>query len=186
VSCGTRSTVAELRARVAFVPRGLSTQRYHQYYTARVDSVGKHSAGVAMFCYLIDPTCRQQVLAAALTHDLAEAVVGDLPAPTKRSLSLSARTEFAKLEDDVLEQAGFAQVLEPSEQRLLKIGDYLDGLWFCIEERRRGNHELDLVAVTYVTYLQDLMLASERDEWHVTASILVSHAADTRKEVNNV
>jgi len=142
---------------------------------------------VAMFCHLIDPTCRQQVLVTALTHDLAEAVVGDLPAPTKRELSAVARAEFAKLEDDALEQAGFGQVLEPSEQRLLKLGDYLDGLWFCIEERRRGNHELDQVAVTYVHYLNELMKVSEErsDEWYEAADVVVRHAIDTLKEFNH-
>lgn len=147
---------ATLAARVAFVRRGLSTRRYHQYHTHGIDSVGKHSAGVAMFCAIIDPQCSRDVLFSCLTHDLAEAVVGDLPAPTKRALSPRARAEFDDLEESKLIEHKMVVGLSKSEGLLVKLGDYLDGLSFCIEERRRGNTELNEVAETYVSYLAQL------------------------------
>lgn len=153
-----------LTSRLEFVRNALNVRRFHQYTTNEVNTVGAHSAGVALMCLLIDPRCRKEVLAGALTHDLGEWVTGDIPAPTKRMLSPLARAELEKVEKDTLFDFNFYYALTPDEITLIKLGDYFDGLSFCVEEARRGNRTLLSVADVYISYLLPFM--QERASGH--------------------
>lgn len=152
---------------VSFIRSGLNVRRYHQRYTAEVDTVGKHSAGVALYVMLIDPKARAEVVKAAVVHDLAECVVGDIPAPTKREFNAGAREQLASMEDRLLDAHGFDFDLTADEWMLIKVADYLDGLSFCVEESLRGNRlGMERVAGTYVHYLEELIKAvPDRVPW---------------------
>lgn len=159
--------------------RGMLVRRYHQRFTAEPDTVGKHSCGVALFCLMIDPQCSAAVLAAAVTHDLAEYIVGDLPAPTKRTLSEEAKAEIDQLEVKVLSDAGFSIQVSKHEKLLLKVADYLDGIYFCLEERARGNTGLNEVGDTYLGYLSELISRARLDPgvtWSLRAQSVLNHA----------
>lgn len=171
--------MSTLAQQIETARRGMLVRRYHQRYTAEPDTVGKHSCGVALFCLMIDPGCGAQVLAGAITHDLAEYIVGDLPAPTKRTLSDEARAEIDLLETKVLNEAGFNFVVTKQEKMLLKVADYLDGIYFCIEERSRGNSGLEQVGETYLSYLHDLIAHARIDPlitWSLKAQSIFNHA----------
>lgn len=157
-----------LANRIGFMRDGMNVRRYHQYTLIESDTVGKHSAGVALFANLIDPTARKEVLLAALFHDLGEVILGDIPAPTKRALSQSARDELDNVEVRALELHGYkTDLLTDEEVRLLKICDCLDGLAFCVEERNRGNRTLNRVAEKYRDYLaQCFNSTSPEPEWY--------------------
>lgn len=146
-----------LASRFEFVRNGLNVRRFHQHPTNEVNTVGAHSAGVALMCLMIDPRCRKEVLAGALTHDLGEWVTGDIPAPTKRMISDTARRELAAVEHEILNDFDFSYELDRDEITLIKLGDYFDGLSFCIEEARRGNRTLLSVAAVYISYLLPYM-----------------------------
>lgn len=147
-----------LESRIDFVRAGMGVQRYHQRYTHVIDSVGKHSAGVALWLMLMNEQLPSaQLLAAALVHDLPEWVTGDIPAPAKRVMSASARADLACEEDKQLKDNGFDYDLTENEERQLKIADYFDGLSFATEEMRRGNREIFEVGEKYIDYLYTLL-----------------------------
>lgn len=139
--------------RIAYIRRALNVRRYHQHTTHEVDTVGKHSAGVAMFLLVLDPDCRKQVLTYALTHDLGEFAIGDLPAPTKRQVSKACKAELDALEDATLHDLGFGSDLTDEEHALIKLCDYLDGFSFAVEELERGNRSMKIVGDNYASYI---------------------------------
>lgn len=123
---------------------GGATRRFHTVPTITVNSVGEHSFGVAMFCYVLaqgsDMEVSTDLLMAALTHDMAEHLVGDVPAPTKR-MNPDLGKLFNEMEDGLLNEMGlgFAHHLGETESIILKLADCMDGMLFCIRERRMGN-----------------------------------------------
>jgi 5'-deoxynucleotidase YfbR-like HD superfamily hydrolase len=131
-----------------FVRAGAAVRRFHAVHTLQTETVGHHSHGVAMLCYtLAEGTPSAELLLAALTHDLAEQIYGDIPAPTKRALNISAAC--AQLEDDALASRGLQFDLTLDERRILKLADLLDAMGFCVRERQLGNQ---LMAPIYARY----------------------------------
>lgn len=144
-------------SRIKYTRAALSVRRYHQYHVAEVDTVGKHSAGVALFINLIDPHARKELIMGALFHDLGEFVLGDIPAPTKRMLPIESREAMDKVESDTLASYGYSSDLSDLEHILLKLADYCDGLAYCTEELVRGNRSLKVVGEKYISYLPEYM-----------------------------
>lgn len=135
-----------------FRQRGGYTLRYHGLRMLYTDTVGHHSYNVAQILRHIAsdlPRERQHLLLeAALDHDVAETVTGDMPAPAKRAIP-GMREAFGIYEAKVMEENGLEvvehQLLE-HEKRLLKAADAMDGMRFCIQERMMGN---GMVGSTY-------------------------------------
>ena len=136
--------------------RGLLVRRYHQRFTHEPDTVGKHSAGVALFVNMIDPTARKELILAAISHDLGEVELGDIPAPTKRALDAKSKAALDRIENEVLDSLGHGYELTGDEHLILKIADYCDGLCYSTEELRRGNKDLYQVGANYSAYLLEL------------------------------
>lgn len=172
---------ADMIDKIRFMRAGLNTRRYHQRYTAEIDTVGKHSAGVAGFILLIygEALPPSSLLAAAICHDLPEAVTGDIPSPAKRSWTNSAKAALEETETYLLKKHDLDYTLSTDEQRLLKVADVFDGLMFCIEEVNRGNREVDTVGDTYATYMSSLTFGSSR-ETHI-ANILNQMWQETKR-----
>lgn len=162
--------------RLDYIRRALNVRRYHQHTTLEIDTVGKHSAGVALYLLMLDPLCSKELLAHAITHDLSEFEVGDLPAPTKRNLSPTSRAELAQLEANKAAEIGFNYGihLSPQEYALFKLCDYLDGFSFCIEEKCRGNRTMQQVGDTYMTYLPAYLNDHDSAPWYRAAQTIVN------------
>ena len=140
---------------VEFIRAGLAVKRFHTVPTIKEDTVGMHSAGVALFCALLtDYKCSAELLMAALTHDLAEQIYGDIPSPAKHQLGIWG--SMNAMEDKALEEAGLLQVLNVYEKRWLKLADCLDGMYFCISEKCLGNGGLDEIYGRYAAYIKEL------------------------------
>ena len=125
--------------------RGGYTQRYHGLRNLMVDYVGHHSYNVAQILRFIASDLpadrRALLLEAALDHDVAETIVGDMPAPTKRAIP-GLRETFAVYEATIMAEHGLEIVeslLTPEEAKLLKAADSLDGMRFCTQELMMGN-----------------------------------------------
>lgn len=130
----------QLREQLQFIYEGAAVKRFHTESVIREQTDGAHSFGVAWFCYLLTdghPTVR--LLLAALSHDLAERVTGDVPGPTKRVGHIGA--QLAGLEAIHLGKAGFSfgEFLSSEDVKILNLADRLDGMMYCIAERRLGN-----------------------------------------------
>lgn len=154
----------------------LNVRRYHQIPTHEIDTVGKHSAGVALFCMIIDPGCSRNVLAHALVHDLGEIVTGDIPSPAKKAMPIGVRVAIKAMENKAIEEMGFnLPELTDSEARLIKVADMLDGLSFCFEEVMRGNRNINPVGFNFEEYLKTYLSICIFDPWYPNAVNLNTH-----------
>lgn len=162
-----------------FLWNGGYTERFHTVPTLRIDTVGHHSYNVACLLMLLRPDSPAYMLRAALKHDAAEHVVGDMPAPTKRLLPdyhtvrlsdveevISFRDAFSQLEEDTAKQYGVKleqDELNEEEAWLLKLCDALDGFRFCVQERTMGNrhHKLTDAGENFKSYAAKLLYGDE-------------------------
>jgi hypothetical protein len=145
------------------VTRFQSIRRWHMVDTTRAQSIGEHSANVALLAYHIahkvpneffgDP-CK--VLAPGLMHDLPEVFMGDIPTHTKKYLSGVQELE---------------ERLTPPEYRyqstddidlLIKICDLADGIRFI---ERFGVDRVAIFATEGLRQQLDVKLKHARAKW---------------------
>lgn len=138
-----------------FIATGAEVTRYHTVFTINKETVGHHSHGVAMMVLMIKPDASASLLKAALYHDLAEQVVGDIPSPAKRRFDLGKRLD--ELEHSVILEAGIEQPeLNDEEVRVLKLADIAQGALFCAREMQLGNVRLIPVYARYLQYAVEM------------------------------
>lgn len=140
-----------------FIQAGADVKRFHTKLTLQSETVGHHSHGVAMVCLLINPHASARLLTAALIHDLAEHVTGDIPSPAKRRYGIGEQVNA--LEFQLLAEAGLPlSTLTEEEKRTLKIADIFQGMLFCAREISLGNREMREVFKNYVSYAEAMNL----------------------------
>jgi 5'-deoxynucleotidase YfbR-like HD superfamily hydrolase len=163
-----------LKERIWFDRRGMTVRRFHQHYLTDPENVGKHSMGVALLVDKLHPTAAKEVIMAALTHDLGECVLGDIPAPTKRQLPPLALEALNHIEDRALEQAGhmWHNLITADDLLLIKLADTLDGLLLCTEEMIRGNRSILPAGVNYQAYLVEHLNKCVHTSWYPQAIVV--------------
>lgn len=146
----------KMRDAILLGSRGGAVKRYHAVDTLKTQTVAEHSFGVAWFVFVMYGGAPPvSVMCAALMHDLAEHVTGDIPAPAKRALGIGE--QFTAYEDDVLADYGVVYpTLTPEEQRVLKAADTLELLQFCAREIRLGNTNMIPVFNRGENYIAEL------------------------------
>jgi 5'-deoxynucleotidase YfbR-like HD superfamily hydrolase len=133
-----------------------SLRRYHSVPTIGVDTIAAHSFGVAMLTILMtNGNASLQLIKAALYHDLHETYTGDVPGPVKR-FDNDIATIFLKLEDDFNRNHKLSVILTYQEEIVLSIADKLDGMLFCLEERRKGNRYMDPVFHKFSQWIKEI------------------------------
>lgn len=172
-----------MSAALDFIRNGGETKRYHTWPTLRIQNVGEHSFNVAMLCaWLVGheaPGIGANLLMAALTHDMAEWKMGDLPAPVKRSMpdvitpfsagpnpSTTFRAHWGAMEESLLSQHSldWAHTLTPLEARVLKLADAADGCLYCTRERAMGNKLITPVFINFNAYFAEVLdVTNERE-----------------------
>ena len=146
----------------------LSRMRYINRWglmrATRQENLAEHTAETAQLAHLLALIAARQfeaqvaperVAVAALYHDAAEILTGDLPTPVKYSSAL-LKDAYKALEREAEQQlaalappkirAPLAEAiggggLNERERRILKAADRLSALIKCIEERQSGNLE---------------------------------------------
>lgn len=142
-----------MRKRIEFFLDGAETERYHTIRTLQRETVGHHSHGVAMFVVLLGGG--EDVLRAALFHDLAEHILGDIPSPAKKKYGIGEQVN--ELEEQLLKGVHFSTELGDTSRRMLKFADIFQGMAFCTREVKMGNAKLASVFYRYKTYAEELM-----------------------------
>lgn len=153
----------KLYNRLSFMEVGRKTRRYHagldMHDYQRIDA---HSFGVAMLTRILVPEAtaerRARLLVAAMDHDLAEQVTGDMPAPAKRDMGI--RETMQEYEDKLTAPLGLSHSLNSADTRVLKLADAAEGALHCIAERRMGNQNIEAIFRTFWAYLKELGLAN--------------------------
>lgn len=145
-----------MRNKLQLMLDGGAVQRYHTLRTVQRQTVAEHSFGVAWLVYLLTSGAPSvALLLAAMGHDLAECETGDLPAPAKRSLGISA--QFDAYEQHVMRAAGVVlPELTSAEQRTLKLADTCELLLFCLHEMSLGNFGMLPVFTRGMQYVGEL------------------------------
>lgn len=150
-----------MRAQVKFITAGGEVTRYHTVRVLQQETVGHHSFGVAMYCYLMGSPSAN-LLMAALTHDLAEHITGDCPAPAKRELGIGEAMNA--LEDRILRDIGLEFPLTDAERRTLKLADIFQGMSFCTRELQLGNQNIRPIFNRYKSYAEEKVLVGAERE----------------------
>lgn len=148
----------------ALLARMKYIQRWSLMRTARPETLSEHTAETAQLAHLLcllararygAPVRPEAVAVAALYHDAAEILTGDMPTPVKyksegmlrayRAIEAeSLHTMRRMLPPDI--QPALAPYLDESglneeERHLLKAADRLSAIIKCTEECRTGNRE---------------------------------------------
>jgi 5'-deoxynucleotidase YfbR-like HD superfamily hydrolase len=134
------------------VRAGYKVKRFHTVDLIVGETVGHHSANVAMLCVILngDAPIRSELMAAALTHDVLEQFTGDIPATAKwASAALSAA-----LHDMEERYTTFSYDLTAEECKLMKTADMLDLCFKCLEELKMGNSTVHHIWRNGVNYLR--------------------------------
>ena len=143
-----------MRNRIEFFLDGAETERYHTIRTLQRETVGQHSHGVAMFVVLMQGSA--MALRAALFHDLAEHILGDIPSPAKKKYGIGEQVN--ELEEVLLGGVGMNFKLSPDDARRLKLADIFQGMTFCIREIELGNKAMLTILQRYKAYAEGMLL----------------------------
>lgn len=146
-----------IKEQLKFIYKGAKTKRFHTADTLTEQSVGEHSFGVAWLVVLMHPTARKELILAALAHDLAEHIVGDVSSPTKRKYP-ALKVAVDEVEGAALSKIGldFETYLTPHELKLLKTADMLDGMMFCVRERCMGSRTVCEIYKNFNAYVKEI------------------------------
>ena len=145
---------------------GGNVERFHVLPTIRRNSVAAHSWGVAVVCLSLWDDCSFSLVKAALYHDCAEYLTGDLPAPIKLA-SEQVGSVIRALEIDYEEKLNIRIPLSDQDSARLKFADSLDGALFCLEELKMGNRMISKPLSRYINYLSEQEI--EDVEWVIQA-----------------
>lgn len=139
-----------------FIYRGGKTKRFHTADTLTEQNVAEHSFGVAWLVVLLYPSARKEVILAALAHDLAEHIVGDVSSPTKRKYP-ALKAALDTVEGGLLKDIGldYEKGLTDIELKILKIADMLDGMMFCVRERKMGSSAVEDIYYNFYNYVKE-------------------------------
>lgn len=139
-----------------YIREAAAVKRCHVVRTIGEHTIAEHSYHVAMLCWkLCDMEPSANLLKAALFHDLAEVVTGDIPATMKWS-----SPEMRDLIDG--EEYKFNRInkleisLSQQEELVLKWADGLELAWFCVDQLMLGNRRVDTMYHNIVGALDKL------------------------------
>lgn len=168
-----------------FIFNGGNSTRYHTMDVHNRQSIGDHSFGVAFLCEIITGgKASKNLIMAALAHDLAEHIVGDIPAPAKRALNL--QEVYAEFEYQHLYDAGIGTYetdLYSFEKTVLKLSDCFEGLIFCIRERKLGNRNVEVATVNYTSYIRKLLGTEGQQAHDIEGHAGLARAEELLKEL---
>lgn len=147
--------------RVLFCREAADVKRCHNFPWIGSYTVGQHSFNMLTLAYQIVPAneLTQELIKAIVAHDLAERMVGDMPAPFKWAMP-EVDSALHQTEQGILEAVDMGMTLIPSEQRWLKALDRIE-LWLaCHDQLALGNRNaqvmIDAIEDWYKEHADDL------------------------------
>jgi len=149
--------------RVKLAREAANVTRFHTQPTLVTETVAHHSFNVVnLMLIMTNGSVSKRAIIAALTHDMGEPVVGDIPSPVKRAMNQETIDNIVKLEDEhtrtihpFMEDEIYT--LTNSEEFLIKLCDKLDGLLKCTEELELGNKKMIPIGNRYVEYIYSML-----------------------------
>ena len=128
----------------------MTVTRFHAHPRLRHsgDCIAKHQQRVATMCLSLSaaighPVYSGDLMRAAMHHDAAEAVLGDMPAPAKARFPALAAA-YAKAELQVLTEMGLTWSLTRQEDTMLRLCDKLDAWQWATSHGETGGEWDDM------------------------------------------
>ena len=145
-------------------------KRFHTLPTiGEVQSVSAHSWNVTLLINELFPDCGKQLLLAAMYHDVAEVIIGDMPATTKWKYPELAEV-LSQAERKVEEELNIQFALTEREKIILKMCDMLELVLYSAEQLKMGNLYYEEVLSNGIRYLIDKY--SNYNEFAIISSVL--------------
>lgn len=117
--------------------------RFHSVPNMPSQKNSEHSWGVAVLCWYFKPDCSRNLILKALTHDCAELITGDTPATVKWT-DPKIKEVLDDIEDKVEFDWGIGTfVISDEEKDLLKFCDMIEGMNYCLTQRKCGNQNAE-------------------------------------------
>lgn len=118
--------------------KGGRVRRFHTEPFIGEQNNAHHSHGVALIVHYLHPEASKNLIIAALTHDIEEGYLGDMPGqvkhfhkPLKKAMN-DAEKKYRKLH-------GLDIKLSKKEQVILKWADTIELLFTCYDQIKLGN-----------------------------------------------
>jgi 5'-deoxynucleotidase YfbR-like HD superfamily hydrolase len=163
---------------LALLLSGGDVVRYHRDALPRQQTNAEHMWRVVVILHHLWPDASRELLLAALYHDVAEALVGDIPAPVKR---LSAvRESVGEIEDAFMRHVGLPLDvdLSPEDHVRLKCADYLELCLTCAEQGGRAAKRILLNGLNYVDSLMKFLSREDSLRVHRILGIIDARAGE--------
>ena len=126
----------EAKKKLSLWRSGAKVERAHTVPHVGSYSVGEHAHGVASLILLAHPNPSVNLLRAAITHDLHEYLVGDLPSFVKNDA-------FRDKELDAMRSISTTTDLSDHEELWLLAADRAELLLWCQDQRSMGNRKVN-------------------------------------------
>lgn len=123
-----------------------SVRRWHTEVVNSEQTVAEHTFGVLLVLLWVVPReeLTQDLLLAALEHDLGERSVGDVSARVKWLMTEEQRVQLEQAEAEARSNAGLpGPALTEREHLYLQFADYAEAALYAMVERSRGNRHAE-------------------------------------------
>jgi len=135
-------------------------KRFHTARLIQGETVAEHSFNLVNLIMIVtNGNASRNLILAAITHDLGEYAVGDIPSPIKRALPKEVAHQIDLREEGAVQDIHPCMkgiFLAPAEAFLLSLADKLDGLLKCIDELRMGNRRITTAGDNYCNYIIEM------------------------------
>lgn len=135
------------------IRKGGDVKRFHTETMLKENLVSSHSWGVAVLLHDIAPSCSKNLIMAALYHDVAEHITGDMSAVTKWRFP-ELKQALDKVEDIVNTELKTKVFLYEDEAQMLKFADMAELVLTCVREYQLGNQEAMQIVSRGMDYLE--------------------------------
>ena len=162
-------------ARIKYLRNAAYIKRFHTVPAiGESQTVSAHSWGVATLLNELFEDSSKELILAALYHDVAETLLGDMPATSKWTYpELAAAMQRA--EEKAEATIGIEFALTGEEYMRLKLCDMLELIMFSAEQVKLGNHYFHSVYRNGTTYLKQKY--SRSPDYHKILDVLQFYSA---------
>ena len=134
--------------------KAANVKRYHTVSTIGDQNLGHHSHRVCLILrFLLGGSVPSYLYEAALFHDLAESVTGDVPATTKW-YDPELAEQLDRIEIEWEKEQGIPMDLSTKDWLLLAVADKLELVAYCTEQLMLGNQNVRLIRATGADYCE--------------------------------
>jgi hypothetical protein len=151
-------------------------KRFHTVPTIGVQTVAEHSYHVAMLCIeLSSGKPSTNLLKAALYHDLAELVTGDIPAPVKWA-NPNLKNELENIEENCIDIS-----LTPNERSILRHADAFECAFYAVDQIMLGNKNMIQVYKNITTHIGSMKVLDNPTPYDIIINNLIESYVNATK-----